>query len=479
MALPYIQSDEYSIVSLFPFDEGVYPRFEICLLINKHWTTRQEIGWNELFMRFGTPVYRDESGDLITLATAREMRDAIAEADENHRVLRIEFRGRNRPLFLHQVMMELKSLSPWKHILLGSSTPGSFDLEVDMKTGVVSSRTMDLPDRLAQFIAEANIPQPAFSPHAIQRFMYGQSGSRQIPHQVAPVPPTSLGHLPSTPVESSPPSPRLEPFANNDTPLLNFPPLQPTPATIPPPTEEEAEDPPDAPPSEEEFPNPPFPGAFPTDTDDNLPANFTGLSESLSSTFQSTIDSLARLSHVTLTAAQNAAQRTGFPLPANDDTHRSMDANLENARANLTQGLGTARTNLANGIENARMGLANVGQAWEQAIRNGAFSQGATERLVRDIRRAGDRMERVVENCTLRIQREIDRRSRLPGSFPVDTTNANGEREEGVRREMEIKECADRLIEMGFFSEEQRDSALAVSVAVEGKLEDAVELIEG
>lgn len=156
-----------------------------------------------------------------------------------------------------------------------------------------------------------------------------------------------------------------------------------------------------------------------------------------------------------------------------------MDANLENARANLTQGLGTARTNLANGIENARMGLANVGQAWEQAIRNGAFSQGATERLVRDIRRAGDRMERVVENCTLRIQREIDRRSRLPGSFPVDTTNSNGEREGGVRREMEIKECADRLIEMGFFSEEQRDSALAVSVAVEGKLEDAVELIEG
>ena len=332
-----------------------------------------------------------------------------------------------------------------------------------------------------------------------------------------------------TPEELSPASsPRLEPFADNDIPLIDLP-CVPTHVPIPAGTsareeKEAADDPPDSPPSESAFPEPPFPGAFPFNPTD--PTQFRDQQSRISSTIQATLDALARLGHLTI----NAAQNTGFPVTdANsfDSARRTLDTNTESARTNLEQGLESARINLQATLESARAtvqanitstrsnldtarnglntglttGLSSASTALtsatrqvEQAIRSaattiqqsGAVSPTTADRIIRDLRTAEERVEHAVEAMTLRIQRRIDQHalrhsnsvvedeediygppapSNLPGSFPVERTK--------------VEECTDRLVEMGFFSETQRDSASAVSVAADGDIVHALEYMEG
>jgi hypothetical protein len=108
-------------------------------------------------------------------------------------------------------------------------------------------------------------------------------------------------------------------------------------------------------------------------------------------------------------------------------------------------------------------------------------------------------MERAVEDMALRLQRRIDRHAiprapedpdrtgspistaeapaetvpedlygtptPLPGAFPVEPSP--------------VDECTDQLIEMGYFTEAQKDFARAVSLVAEGNLNSALEIMEG
>jgi len=241
---------------------------------------------------------------------------------------------------------------------------------------------------------------------------------------------------------------------------------------------------------------------------------------------------------MTITAAQN----TGFPVSSPEtftSARQTLDANTQTARDNLELGLHSARTGLESGIAGARMGLETgfagartglesgltgartglesglagardgvtrassaVGQATRQvetACRNaaismqssGALSNETTDRIIRDLRTAGERMELAVEEMALRLQRRIDAHAQrstptqttgtydeediygtLPGAFPVERGVVAGGR-------TRIEECTDRLVEMGYFGEGDRDSAGAVSVAAEGDMDKALDIVEG
>jgi hypothetical protein len=156
-----------------------------------------------------------------------------------------------------------------------------------------------------------------------------------------------------TPEEWSPaPSPRLEPFANNDVPLIELP-CVPTHIPLLPPQnvgEDTADDPPDSPPSESLFPV--FPGTFPVEPNDTPNRQNPDFQARISTTIQATLDALARLGHLTI----NGAQNTGFPVVAAssfENAHRTIDANAQIARANLE----SARTNLQSQLEQARIRL--------------------------------------------------------------------------------------------------------------------------
>lgn len=356
-----------------------------------------------------------------------------------------------------------------------------------------------------------------------------------------------------TPEELSPaPSPHLRPVDHEDTPLMDLPVPPLTPSLVPtnaPPAASQ-NDPPERPLSEFDYGNPPFPGAFPDDPSETREAPFQDVHGRISSAVQSTIDYLARFGHETITTAQN----TGFPVSHSstfDEARRNLDMNAEAARTNLESGLESARVNLENGLEsartslqagfeNARMNIQSGQETAREGIKNGlastregltsglastrenmtnatrqvdnalraatrqlsqsgAISPATADRVIQDLRSAGRRMERAVEDMALRLQRRIDRhaipreteepvrsesqssaaeapadtvledlygtRTPLPGSFPVEPSP--------------VDECTDQLIEMGYFTEVQRDFARAVSAVVEGNLNGALEIMEG
>jgi hypothetical protein len=158
----------------------------------------------------------------------------------------------------------------------------------------------------------------------------------------------------------------------------------------------------------------------------------------------------------------------------------------------------------------------------ENAIRNAAqtvqegnvVSPATAERVVAELRVAGERVERAVEEMTLRLQRRIDARAAPPrheeqgtpeeedlyGTPPAGVATQGGEGshvEEGphvgegpqVRsgslpgafpvERSKVEECTDQLVEMGFFEVGQRDSAAAVSVAANGDIESALAIVSG
>jgi hypothetical protein len=216
----------------------------------------------------------------------------------------------------------------------------------------------------------------------------------------------------------------------------------------------------------------------------------------ISTALQTTLDTLAQFGHMTLSAAQTS----GFPVrsPQTFSTaHSTLDTNAQTARESLEFGLNCARNSLETGLLSARTGIAGardiasstIGNATRQveiACRNaaiqleqsGALSNETTERVISDLRSAGERMERAVEELSLGLQRRIDQHALqsvpaveediygvpLPGSFPA------------VSR---VQECTDRLVELGYFGVENRDMAGAVSVAADGDLEKAMDIIDG
>ena len=519
--------------------------------------------WDYIVQRFSI-WYEDSDGDEITIGSSSELVSAVNELVRERHFVRFQFKMGNcvdEDELLFKFMNQLDKVKI-RYRILGSELFGG-DIELDKDTKEVKKQ--ELPSRALEdrqmFEEQAKLPEEEVDPAVFEtpvndasvnlgkNVLVGKNveiGESRTNVEVASerfadsVP--EHDDLIHTPDELSPTqSPRLEPFANNDTPLIELPcvpthtPLAPL-QTRPESPDDTADDPPDSPPSESSFPL--FPGTFPIEPTDAPNQQFGDFLTGIFSTIQGTLDTLARLGHSGITAAQN----TGFPVSNASvfNAHHTIDANTESARLNLESSLDSARTNLESSLEYARtslefarrqlqsnlalartnvesartgmnagltMGLSNASNAMTNATRqveraiqsaamavqqSGAVSPGTAERVIRDLRNAGERVENAVEDMTLRLQRRIDQHalqrevaaehdepdhhvdeediygtpmpSSLPGSFPVERSR--------------VEECADRLVEMGFFSEGQRDSASAVSVAAEGDIGNAVEIMQ-
>ena len=488
--------------------------------------------------------YEDSDGDNITIGSSSELVAAVRELQSERRFVRFHFKmgDLEDDVLLFRMMDDLDRVKIRYRVFGSEPIRGS--IELDKESREIKEK---LPyknwEEKQTFEEEAKMPEEEVDPSIFDQLVtrpVDLATDVEIGKNVIiddnPTAPKNVDQdydryldtipqhddLVHTPEEWSPaPSPRFEPFADNDTPLIELPCVPthvPLPTRISDDEEEEADDPPDYPPPESD---PPFPGAFHID-----PTQFRDQQSRISSTIQSTLDALARLGHLTI----NAAQNTGFPVNNTntfDNARRTLDSNTESARTNLSQGfesarinlqatlesaratvqtnlastrtnLGTARnginTGLTTGLSSASIALTSATRQVEQAIRSaattvqqsGAVSPATADRIVRDLRTAGERVERAVEDMTLRIQRRIDQHalqhnrsvveeeddiygtpppSNLPGSFPVERTK--------------VEECTDQLVEMGFFTEEQKDSAGAVSVAADGDIFHALEIMEG
>ena len=497
--------------------------------------------WDYILKRFHV-WYQDSDGDDITLGSSTELVSAVHEL-EAERVASVRFRFKKGSLvgqdLLFKMMDELDRVKI-RYKVFGF-IPGGSSIELDLKTKKVKStppyqnvREHDdfkeqakLPEEevddaiLNEPVSEARAKFVAVGKnvHIGDNIKVGTQDREKVTNSVP-----EHDDLSATPKEGSPaPSPRFEPFANNDTPLID---LGSNIATLPP---EEAPDPPDEVPSESSFP-----GSFPTGVGSGAStAQFIDWQSLISATIQRTLDQLTRLGHITI----NAAQNSGFPVSSADsfdsarrtldDRTSSVRAQLDNTSANLRQNLARARTDLQSALDNARQqinsarsgaqhnlssglvaaasSLGNAGRQVEQAIArattsvqaSGAVSQTAADRFIGDLRSGAERIEHAMEDMTLRLQRLIDSYalglqmqpstsasnsmeeediygrapSTLPGSFPVEPS--------GTDQERKVRECANRLIEMGFFSSDNRESAMAVAVATEGDLESAIDVMDG
>lgn len=507
--------------------------------------------WDYIIKRFHI-WYEDSDGDDITVGSASELVAAIRElASENHFV---RFHFKKSSLMdmdlLYNMMNELDRVKMRYRVLGSEAASGSISMDTTTRK-IEQILPQQNFERRQLFLGQAKLLEEEIDPSIFEESVAMHGSDNKTVHigrdinignnvivggnDINKVP--EHNDMVPTPKELTPmPSPRFEPFANNDTPLVNLPCV---PDRIPLlditdsyATQSVTSDPPEYPPSESVFPTTSFPGAFPVDPTDSPAPQFQDIQSRIAAAFQRTIESISRIGHMTIAAAQNA----GFPmLNANtfNEAHQSVDANaefaratmehnlefaraqlqssLESARANFEANLGLARAHLESGLEsarseinssltNARDSLANATQQVEQAIRNatatvqqsGVVSPSTVDRVIRDLRNAGERVERAVEDMTLRIQRQINEyaipstsrepesenfahdededlygpqiRTSLPGSFPTERSK--------------VDECTDRLVEMGFFSEGQRDAAGAVSIAADGDIANAIEIME-
>ena len=497
--------------------------------------------WDYILKRFQV-WYQDSDGDDITLGSSAELVSAVHEL-ETERVAGVRFHFKKGPLvgqdLLFKMMDELDRVKI-RYKVFGF-IPGGSSIELDTKTKEIKStppyRNVREHD---EFKEQAKLPEEEVDDRILNEpvsdgkgkfVIVGENvhiggnvkvGTRDHEKVTDSVP--EHNDLCATPNERSPaPSPRFEPFANNDTPLIDF--GTTTAASLP---EEDAPDPPDEAPSESSFP-----GSFPTGLDSGASTRqFTDWQSLISSTIQRALDQLARFGHITI----NAAQNSGFPVSnANsfDNARRTFDertssarAQLDNTSTNLRQNLARARMHLQAALDNARQqfnaarsgaqynlssglvtaatNLANAGRQVEQAIArattslqsSGAVSQATADRVMRDLGSGAERLEHAMEDMTLRLQRLIDSCAlgpqsphftsasnsveediygrapgTLPGSFPVEPS--------GTDHEHKLRECVDRLVEMGFFSSDDRESAMAVAVATEGDLESAIDVMDG
>ena len=329
----------------------------------------------------------------------------------------------------------------------------------------------------------------------------------QVPHP--PLTPVSSTHRPAAPATTSPP------------------------AAVP----------------EADFPDPPFPGAFAHDfpTESSVP-NLPDLQASISRAVQSTLDALAQIGHRTLLAAQTS----GFPVSNTDSfdhAHAAIDTNAQTCLRNVTLGIDSARTNLERGVETARANieqgfdsartrlntsqtstLANLSATLDRAcatvsntsrqvdtsltgvttqlLRTGSITDDTAEKVLTEVRNAANKMEKAVEEVTLRLQRKINATATVAATStstptPTSTSTAQAQQpqqqpeippqEEDIygppapasipgsfpRTKSHVEDCADTLIEMGYFTGEQKDFAGAVSIVAGGDLVNALDIMEG
>ena len=546
--------------------------------------------WDCIAQRFQF-WYEDSDGDNITLGSCAELVSAVHELEREPRhVIGFQFKraGMEDEELLFALMDELERMKIRYHVLgtdWRRGTGRGESIYVDRRTRMVVPGVEALGNLVMK---EKEKPEEEPEPAAFMDTVSSTS-NRQLEsdEKVAVGENVTIGEnvhvgeemeldetvpehddLAPTPDSLSPiPSPRLEPFANNDTPLIDLPPFttfthihnqQPDQSTM-------APSPPDSPPSESLFPDVPFPGAFPADPSNPFASSplpnqhLQALQTRISIALRAAIDSLAQLGHMTLTTAQN----TGLPLQSPHTTypqaHQSLHAttlaahstlhthlttarttlessldsarttlssartnlesSLDTARAGLESSLETARRNLDSGVGVARDGVVSATRQVEQVIRRAAqtvqegnvVSPATAERLVAELRVAGERVERAVEEMTLRLQRRIDARStdlprderqeeeedlyRVPPTGEANRSNGgeegHGERVDQDRvgtgslpgafpvEKSKEEECTDQLIEMGFFGETERDSAMAVSVAANGDIESALAILSG
>ena len=319
--------------------------------------------WDYIFQRFRV-WYQDSDGDDITIGSSSEFVSAVNELLRERHFVRFQFRMGEfvDDELLFKLMDQLDHVKIRYRILGSESGKGSieFDKETKRIKDVVPYRNLGERQSLEEEakLAEEEIDPAIFNepiPTATKdttvkigdntkigdNVKIGEGEGRMNDITTDSVPEhDDLIHTPEAWSPAS--SPRFVPFANNDTPLINLPCI-PTYTPLPPPhtsheeeeqeeQEETADDPPETAPSESSFPT--FPGTFPTES--NNPPNYPygDFQTRISLIIQSTLDSLARLGHLSISAAQN----TGFPVTNTntfDDAHRRVDINTQFARNNL------------------------------------------------------------------------------------------------------------------------------------------------
>jgi hypothetical protein len=311
--------------------------------------------------------------------------------------------------------------------------------------------------------------------------------------------------------------PSLHPVDRDDD-LIELPcrpasqPLDPLPPAA---TQMEIDDPPEQPPQESDFPSPlpSFPGTFPQDLDDTPISRFQ---DRILSIVQMTMDSLAGLGHTVTTQTQDS----GIPnlqenlqsmreslISQRDAMQRTLQMNLQTLRNHQGRIQRDVQAGIHASFGAIRDGITRAGNAANGAsdqvrdviMQRGVGSEGV-ERMSRDLRAQFERLERALHDVTLRMQQSIDagvqrpeneagaQRTEneesatasvgageediygsplpLPGAFPVDVERTR------------IEECTERLIEMGYFTSEQRDLARSLSVVVDGELSEAIDVLE-
>lgn len=475
----------------------MFPRSPSPLLIRK---------WNYILKRFNV-WYEDDDGDNITIGTCSEL---ISAFDDGFSRFHFKVGDLLDDPLLFKMMEELNrvkiryrvfGMQGGRIIKLDKETMEIIQLEIPSMPDFDEIHGMKEELKLPEEPVDTAILDQPVVPH---RFRSVEGRNSEYINEDLP----QHDDIAPTPDELSPaPSPRLEPFENSYIPLLDLPCLGPpmhhprSPAPV-------TDDPPEAAPSESEFPSHSIPGAFPVDhPNDDVPIRMLPFqpTQTLSNAVQSTLDHIARLGHLTITTTQNTLSNGDTYDAARNTLNtgtQSARANIETARTNLEASMEAAMTGLHSGLANARNGLTmastavtNATRQAEQTVRSAVnttqMAPATADRLVRDLRSAGGRIDRAVQEMTLRLQRRIDQRalglnldepqntplnqeqhheegesqSPLPGSFPRDRSS--------------VDECTDKLVEMGFFEESQRDMAGAVSVAADGNIADALAIVEG
>jgi hypothetical protein len=505
--------------------------------------------WDYILKRFQV-WYQDSDGDDITLGTSTELVAAIDEIQGEH-VGPLNFMFKKGALVGQEVlfaMMDECERVKIRFKVLGY-IPGGDSIELDTKTREIK----DTPPyrnfgEHEDFKHRATLPEEDVDEAILNEpvtEIKGKALDTRTTVTPAAEPPKKedlINLIPehddlhATPKEWSPaPSPRFEPFANNETPLIDLGSSIPAPQTS-----TDAPDPPEEAPSESAFP-----GSFPADPflpPANQPQAQRDASAVISAAVQRTVDELARLGHLTITAAQNS----GFPVSTTEsfnNARRTLDQgraqlnqSLEHATRSVRENLARASTELAVAVENARTqfasarsaghvglqaglmnaasNLGNAGRQIELAIArttqqlqaSGAVSQATADRSLQGLRNAAQQVQAAMEDVTLRIQRQIDAHAlgtrppppipATPASETVPPTPASADEEDiygppsmrlpgafpdmsDVERENKVRECADRLMEMGFFTGGDGDSAMALAVATDGDLEGAIDVLDG
>jgi len=516
--------------------------------------------WNYIFARFKV-CYTDSDGDDITIGHFKEFLSAIEELRAEERECRF-YVSRSRPGARSSLADFMNEMNQLKIRYEVTGNVGQGQLRMDPKSKRVTpyfpekgdglselekmARTEEEPvdpaisllpisvssasadDNLINLSTASVTTGPVTTGPNVQIGDNAASGDRPIerddrsPTPTAFKPPERDDRSP-TPTFPPVPSPTLHPLDRDSDDLLELPcmPVSPPLAPLPPaadspiPAEMEVDDPPEQLPNEDEFPRPfLFPGSFPRDLDE-VPSTGQSFQDRISGLAQLTMDYIARLGHITM----SAAQVTGVPLtPERMDqnlhslrqTLLSQREHLESLRRTLESNMRThtetlrhhqGRVNrdvqaaLHQGFMGAMGGISRAGHAVNAAsmqVRSAMAQHGVpTERvdhILRDIGGQAERIDRAIHDVTLRIQQNIDATVRpqqqdqnmdeersgnveediygvpLPGAFPVERNN--------------IDECADKLIEMGFFTSEQRDMARSLSVVADGDLSQAVDLLQ-